>query len=83
MFCFTSQMVMEDDNVESIMEETADIVEDVKEMTYLDVDYIADILDKTVNVKKITRKVRDSLGIANTKKEYLNTMEYLMSYCFV
>ncbi|XP_069101076.1 uncharacterized protein [Argopecten irradians] len=65
-----AEMDMEDDNVEGIMEETASIVEKVEEMTALDVDYIADIMDKTVKVHKITKEVGMNV---------LKTMDKVMS----
>lgn len=41
---------MEDDNVDAIMEETAEILETAQEMTAEYVDYVAEIVDKTANV---------------------------------
>lgn len=58
-------MDMEDDNVEGIMEETASIVEKVEEMTATDVDYIADIMDKTVKILKITKEVGSHFSSEN------------------
>ncbi|XP_060082233.1 uncharacterized protein LOC132561550 [Ylistrum balloti] len=65
-----AEMDMEDNNVEGIMQETASIVEKVEEMTAVDVDYIADIMDKTVNVHKITKEVGMNV---------LKTMDKVMS----
>lgn len=41
---------MEDDNVDAIMDETAEILEAAQEMTAEYVDYVAEIVDKTANV---------------------------------
>lgn len=41
---------MEDDNVDAIMDETAEILETAQEMTAEYVDYVAEIVDKTSNI---------------------------------
>ncbi|OWF34702.1 uncharacterized protein LOC110443881 [Mizuhopecten yessoensis] len=68
-----AEMDMEDDNVEGIMEETASIVEKVEEMTATDIDYIAEIMDKTVNVHKITKEI--GMNVMKTMDKVMNIDE--------
>ncbi|KAK3102670.1 hypothetical protein FSP39_013054 [Pinctada imbricata] len=52
-----AEMTVGEDNVEGVMEETADITESVDDLNELDVEYIAEIMKKTANTARIGKFV--------------------------
>ena len=51
------------DNVEGVMEETADIADTVEDLNELDVEYIAEIMEKTARTTRMSKFVSNNIGI--------------------
>ena len=49
------------DNVEGVMEETADIADTVEDLNELDVEYIAEIMEKTARTTRMSKFVSSNL----------------------
>ncbi|KAJ8301740.1 hypothetical protein KUTeg_020727 [Tegillarca granosa] len=52
---------VKEEDVETVIEETAVITEETEELTAVDVDYIAEIMEKTENIKKVTKQISKNI----------------------